>query len=167
MALSCKHNFKNDSLCVECTKKKPYTQFKYCKLQCLNCNECGYFWGNGAPDDLVGRPINHAKRIERVPYTSANIKTHPSWINYKDIWYSKLTGGRPIHWSCDQRTVETFLLSQWLLHMLKLNGASEDDRHRQLWFWNRKSRAEDDLFAIAALTINNFLDGNIDHYTGK
>ena len=46
-------------------------------------------------------------------------------------------------------------------------GLSEADRKAQEWYFDRKSLAEDDLFALAALTLNNALEGKIDGYAGR
>src|ERR1017187_583169 len=55
----CEHNSKarKPGLCAKCSDLKPYTVFKYCKKQCFSCNECGWFYGSGASDELVGRPV--------------------------------------------------------------------------------------------------------------
>lgn len=34
---------------------KPYLVFQFCKDKCCACNYCGYVWGPGAPDSLVGQ----------------------------------------------------------------------------------------------------------------
>lgn len=52
---ACKHSA--DGFCKACSEKKPYTQFRMCKDKCLKCNGCGYFWGPGAPEHLIDKPM--------------------------------------------------------------------------------------------------------------
>lgn len=56
---TCPHSVKLKlaGLCPKCNEKKPYTQFRLCKDSCLNCNGCGWFFGPGAKEDQVGKPI--------------------------------------------------------------------------------------------------------------
>ena len=82
-------------------------------------------------------------------------------------YYSKLAVGQSPTWVPDQRTLQLFSISQWLIEELNILGCSEDDRHRQMWFWSRKSRAEEDLYTLAALTLNNLIEGKVDNYHGK
>jgi hypothetical protein len=64
--IDCKHNRKLrlHGLCKDCKEKKPYMVFLLCKGDnCDHVNECGYFWGPGAPDDLIGkRCFNRSKQ---------------------------------------------------------------------------------------------------------
>lgn len=82
-------------------------------------------------------------------------------------YYSKLAVGQSPTWIPDVRTLELFSISQWLIDELISLGCSEDDRHKQMWFWNRKSRSEEDLYTLAALTLNNLIEGKVDNYHGK
>ena len=86
--------------------------------------------------------------------------------NYRR-WFKKLAVGQSETWVPDERTMELFGLSQLVMEQLTLLACPDEDRLRQQWFFNRKSRAEDNLFSVAALTINNFLEGKIDNYRGK
>lgn len=52
---TCKH--KRDGLCKPCEEAKVFYEFKTCKDRCLACNQCGYFYGSGAPETLRGRPV--------------------------------------------------------------------------------------------------------------
>lgn len=82
-------------------------------------------------------------------------------------YYTKLSIGQSPNWIPDKRTLELFSISQWLIEELTSLKCSEDCRHRQLWFFNRKSRSEEDLYVLAALTLNNLLEGKVDNYHGK
>jgi hypothetical protein len=57
----CSHNAKvrQPGLCKNCRDVKPYTVFLMCKgANCDHKNECGYFWGPGAKDDMIGKSCN-------------------------------------------------------------------------------------------------------------
>ncbi len=86
---------------------------------------------------------------------------------FYEKYYAKLTIGQPPTWKCDQRTKELFCLYAWLMDELTMLQCSDEDRRAMQWYFNRKSRAEDDLFALTAKVMNNFLAGNIDKYRGK
>lgn len=86
--------------------------------------------------------------------------------NYRR-WYKMLAVGQSERWQCDARTIELFGLSHLVMEQLTLLACPDEDRRRQQWFFNRKARALENLFALAALTINNFLSGNIDQYKGR
>jgi len=36
--------------------KPPTLVFRTCKAKCFACKECGYFWGEGAREELRGKP---------------------------------------------------------------------------------------------------------------
>jgi hypothetical protein len=55
--------------------------------------------------------------------------------------------GQPPNWKCDKRTAELFCLSQWLMDMLILAKCPDEDRRDVQAFFNRKTRAEEDLGA--------------------
>ena len=99
------------------------------------------------------------------PYT---VETVQASLELKvETYFARLSVGQPPTWKCDQRTKDLFCLYAWLMDELTLLQCADEDRRQQLWFFNRKSRAENDLFELAALTMNNFLAGNIDKYHGK
>lgn len=87
-------------------------------------------------------------------------------VNFQS-YYIKLAAGQSPTWKCDERTAQLFGLTQYLMDQLILLEASDKDRRAQLAFFDRKSRAENDLFSLVALALNNFLDRNIDKYTGR
>jgi hypothetical protein len=143
----------------------PYTVFKYCKDQCFACNECGLFYGPGAGELLNGQHVPERENsIKLHTADTVRLALAPKW----DSYYAKLLVGQPPTWVCDDRTKELFCLSQWLMEVMTVpEGGDVEDKHRQLWFWNRKARAEGDLYALAALTANNYRLGKIDQYKGK
>lgn len=51
----CKHS--KSGVCKACLEKEPYHTFKYCKKQCFACGECGYFYAQGAKEELRGKPV--------------------------------------------------------------------------------------------------------------
>jgi hypothetical protein len=81
--------------------------------------------------------------------------------------FAPWTVGRQEGWTCDPRTKNLVVIGLWLREELTAMGLSEADRKAQEWYFDRKARAEDDLFALAALTLNNALEGKIDGYAGR
>ena len=81
--------------------------------------------------------------------------------------FAPWTVGRQPGWTCDPRTKNLVVLGLWLREELTAMGLSEADRKAQEWYFDCKSLAEDDLFALAALTLNNALEGKIDGYAGR
>lgn len=100
-----------------------------------------------------------------IPYTSKSVASAiaPDYERY----FAKLSVGQSPNWKCDQRTKDIFCLTQWLDETLSLLLCSSEDRIQQLWFFNRRCRAETDLYDAAAVTMNNFLSGNVDKYRGR
>ncbi len=84
-----------------------------------------------------------------------------------DTYYAKLAVGQPPTWKCDQRTKENFCLSQWLMDELIAQGCPQEDRIFVQNFFNRKARAENDLYELAARAMNTFVEGNIERYRGR
>lgn len=85
---------------------------------------------------------------------------NPKW----DTYYAKLAIGQSPTWKCDQRTAELFCLSQWLIDELMVLNCPQEDRLDVQNFFNRKSRAEDDLYEVAARSVNSFLNGKIERF---
>lgn len=73
----CEHNSKArlEGLCKSCKEAKPYTQFKYCKEKCFSCNSCGWFYGPGAPEELVNKPVMFGSPIKEKPASDVP----PTW----------------------------------------------------------------------------------------
>lgn len=169
MATACHHQL--EGLCKACSEQTPFYQFRLCKKKCLACNECGYFYGTGAPEHLRGKPVvfsTHSPSgptTKRALYTAQNVRESlkPKWETY----YAKLATGQSSNWKCDQRTAELFCLSQWLMDELTASKSSDEDRVDTQDFFNRKARAEDDLYEVAARAMNNCLDGKIDRFRRK
>ncbi len=70
--------------------------------------------------------------------------------------------GRPEGWVPDPRTKELIALGYWIGEQLVALGCNEDDRKTQESFYNRWSRSEHDLYALAAETLNTVLDGKVE-----
>lgn len=98
-------------------------------------------------------------------YTADGVRQSlaPKW----DTYYAKLAVGQPPTWKCDQRTKENFCLSQWLMDELIAQGCPQEDRIFVQNFFNRKARAENDLYELAARAMNTFVEGNIERYRGR
>lgn len=159
----CEHNDKLRllGLCAKCKAKESYLIFHLCKNKCLACNECGYFWG---PDNkaMNGQPAKFTQEPLKKAYTSESVRAslEPKYQTY----YAKLATGQSSRWTCDQRTKDLFCLSQWLMDELLSIECAEEDRIDTQSFFNRKARAEEDLFELAAKAMNNCLDKNIERY---
>lgn len=98
-------------------------------------------------------------------YTKESVQqaVAPKW----DEYYAKLAVGQPPNWKCDQRTKENFCLSQWLMEELIAKGCPQEDRIFVQNYFNRKARAEGDLYELAARAMNTFVEGNIERYRGR
>lgn len=159
----CEHNDKLRllGLCAKCKAKDSYLIFRLCKDKCFACNDCGYFWG---PDNkaMNGQPAKFTPEPTKKYYTSESIRAAiaPKYAEY----FAKLAMGQPPRWVCDQKTKDNFCLSQWLMDELISLGSSDLDRVDVQNFFNRKARAENDLYELAAKAMNSFLDNNIERY---
>jgi len=100
--------------------------------------------------------------VETKVYTAEYVRLclQPKYETY----FAKLAVGQPTNWNCDQRTKDNFCLSQWLMDELIMLKCPDDDRRDVQNFFNRKARAESDLFELAAKAINDFLEGHIERY---
>ena len=167
--IRCKHD--HFAVCKKCKEKngdKPYTVFLLCKSD--NCThtdeECGYFWGSG-DEKLCGQPIRQRTQPTKMTTTytadSVKISLAPKYEGY----YAKLAIGQSPTWKCDQRTIDLFCLSLWVSDELTILNCPDEDRRFVLNFYNRKARAENDLFSLAATAINSFLQGKIERYRGR
>ena|SRR5271166_5880234 len=163
----CEHNAKlrKEGLCDKCSKTTSAYSFRYCKKQCFNCNECGWFASTESDGAMQWRPHQFGPKVEKVLFTTETVRTSlaPKWDGY----YAKLAIGQSPTWICDERTKELFCLSQWIMEELMLRKCPDEDRIRQQRFFNRKARATEDLYELAATTLNGFLTGKIDDYRGR
>ena len=96
-------------------------------------------------------------------YTAETIRTSLDGEKYK-TYFAKLTVGQSPRWKCDKKTADNFCLSQWLMEELIKIGSSDFDRIDVQNYFNRKARAEDDLYELAAKAMNSYLDGNIERF---
>ena len=155
-------------MCKTCKETtKPFIVFLPCiaKGQCLGDECCGWFWGPGS--STCGQPASwtYKKATMTSPYTSQSVSD--SLALKLDIYFARLSIGQPETWKCDQRTKDLFCLYAWIMDELTSLSCSDEDRRAMQWYFNRKSRAEDDLFALTAKVMNKFLAGDIDKYRGK
>jgi hypothetical protein len=169
---TCEHSMKarQPGLCKDCRENwKPYTVFILCPSlisdkPCKGEDCCGWFFGPGA-EGKCGERATWTIKKEKVRYTSETVQT--SLALKVDEYFAKLSIGQPPTWKCDQRTKDIFCLYQWLIDELTAIKCADEDRRHMLWYFNRKSRAEDDLFSLTAKVMNDTLDGKIDQYKGK
>lgn len=77
--------------------------------------------------------------------------------------FARYAVGRPTNWSCDSRTRELVCAGNWLDDELKAQGVNDDDRRATLWSFNRRSRAEFDLFQLVADIMNEVMAGTVDN----
>lgn len=98
-------------------------------------------------------------------YTAETVRTSlaPKWETY----FAKLAVGQTSTWKCDQRTAELFCLSQWLMDELMGHNCPDLDRRDVQSYFNRKARAENDLYELAARAMNTFVEGKIERYRGR
>ncbi len=102
---------------------------------------------------------------EKTLYTAESVRASltPKW----DAYFAKLAVGQSPNWKCDQRTAELFCLSQWLMDELLSLKCPDLDRRDVRSYFNRKSRAENDLYEVAARAMNTFVEGKIERYRGR
>ena len=79
----------------------------------------------------------------------------------RDRLFAPYAVGRPPTWVPDPRTVHLICIGYWLVEQLVALGCNDDDRRTQQQFYNRWSRSDDDLFDLAARTLNAVLDSDV------
>jgi hypothetical protein len=159
-----KHDKPNKKEKTDKDENKPALVFKLpCKNPCSNdCPKCGYFWVKYLDDG--GAEYTPARwtqgKVEKKLYTADSVReaVQPKWDGY----FYKLALGQALSWKCDQRTAELFCLNQWIMEELITLECPHEARIAQQQFFNRKCRALNDLYELAAVTVNMFLTGNID-----
>jgi hypothetical protein len=72
------------------------------------------------------------------------------------------TVGRPLGWSTDLRTRDLIAIGNFISEEVVRLGANEDDRRTQQQFYNRWSRSEDNLWDLAARTLNAVIAGEVE-----
>lgn len=76
--------------------------------------------------------------------------------------YKDYSSRRPEGWRADQRTHDMICLGVWLNEELAQIGIDDLGRITQIWQFNRRSRSEDDLFAIVSEIMNESICDKID-----
>lgn len=104
------------------------------------------------------------ERLGKFKYTAESVRTSiaPSY----DEYFAKLAVGQSPRWKCDQRTKDNFCLSQWMIDECNRIGCSAEDAHDLLRTFNRRARAEEDQYQVAANAMNSYLDNDIQRYEG-
>jgi hypothetical protein len=148
--------------------EKPAMVFRWCDSKACpkdsTCTHGGYFFAKYAEDGSAeytpAKWTREPTKVEKNLYTADSVRESikPDY----DTYYAKLALGQNATWKCDQRTKDIFCLHQWIMNeLMKLECPDEDRRFIQNYF-NRKSRAEDDLYEVAARAMNTFLNGTIE-----
>lgn len=75
--------------------------------------------------------------------------------------------GQPERWKPDVRTCDLWSLAKWLELKLTTESCPDDKRRSLLWFFNRKARAAEDLYGLAADCMNRFYTDTIETYRGR
>ncbi len=78
---------------------------------------------------------------------------------------ASLALGQPANWSPDQRTKDLWCLGIWLGE--KLATSPDEERRKLVWFFNRKARAAEDLFDLAATALHQHETGVPLFYGGR
>lgn len=76
--------------------------------------------------------------------------------------FASYSSNRPANWTVDTQTKNTVCLSVWMREELTRIGVDEQGRKVQENAFNRHSRSDPDLFALAADLMNDAVSGNID-----
>ena len=82
----------------------------------------------------------------------------------KERLFALYAADRPPGWSCCLRTKDMHAIYGWLAEELVRLGVNDDDRRTQQAFFNRWSRSDEDLFDLAARTMNAVLDGKVQQH---
>jgi hypothetical protein len=133
--------------------------------------------GGEGNETKFGEPVEYPRAMPD-QYTAKSVKEDLDWElptevgtpphqTWYKIWAAELKVGKSDNWSCDQRTKDLYVLSQYVMAELKGLDCPDEDRRFVQNFFNRKARAEDDLYALAAVAINSFLNNTIERYRGR
>ena len=80
------------------------------------------------------------------------------------MYFAKLAIGQSPTWNCNQQAKDLFCIAQWLMDELIALKCPDEDRRDVQDFFNRKARAETDLYEVAARAMNSFLTGKIERF---
>jgi len=97
-------------------------------------------------------------RVER--YTAEEIRREVQ--REQERLFAPWTEGRPAGWKTDARTKDLVCIGNWLAEEMQRLGCNDDDRRTQQQFYNRWSRSDEDLWDLAARTLNIVLDGKVE-----
>lgn len=76
--------------------------------------------------------------------------------------FEEYASQKPERWSCDSRTRDLICIGNWLSEQFAEAHLDDVGRRAQEWQFNRRSRSEEDLFALAAEIMNDTEAGKID-----
>ena len=95
-----------------------------------------------------------------IRYTSESVRAEVD--KDRERLFAPYAVGRPDTWIPDPRTKDLICVYNWMVEELVRLGVSDDDRRTQQSFYNRWSRSDDDLFDLAARTLNAVVDGCVE-----
>ncbi len=94
------------------------------------------------------------------PYTPESVKAAVEAD--QEALFAPWAVGRPSQWVCDPRTRQLVTIGQYLVAELTKICANDEDRRTQQDYYNRWSRSREDLWGLAAETLNSVLEGTVE-----
>ena len=82
-------------------------------------------------------------------------------VRDRERLFAPYSSGRPAGWNCDPRTKDLACVEVWLREQLQII-CDDTDRRTQQSYFNRWARSREDLFELAAETLNIVFDGNVE-----
>jgi len=96
----------------------------------------------------------------REPYTAEEIARIVA--NNSIELFAEYSAGRPPNWSVNNRTRELVCIAKWMNQEMVAMGLDDLGRRMQEAQFNRFSRSDEDLYALAARIMNDTLEDRID-----
>ncbi len=118
-------------------------------------------WDNyGDVPELVHPTEVENERTSEPAYTSQKIKEAVHC--HEDRLFANYAAGRSPTWSCDQRTKDVWCIGLWIDEELTRLNVDDTVRRMQTAEFNRYSRSDQDLWVLAAETLNAAVEGRVD-----
>ena len=128
-------------------------------LDCPDKSWCPSMVTRGTGTFTCGQPRghegNHRTGAVEWAYDAARVKTELD--PHRERFEALLRVGQMPTWSCDQRTKDLWCLGKWLSEQFAV--LPDEQRIQYQWYFNRKVRAEDQPFEVAAMVMNKHLMG--------
>ncbi len=100
--------------------------------------------------------------MNRPPYTAASIRESVERDRVR--LFSDYSKDRLPGWSCDQATKDLMSTMKWVREELFRLAVSEDDRRSAEHLYNRWTRGDPDVFAVAAEVLNIAREGRVSEF---